>query len=392
MIVKIADNIISPLGATTQENVSAVLDGKSALKRLNFPNIPFEFIASKFENYNFEKEDCVYFSNDKCHRMSDEVWNSISIFEKIVIESICSALRSSEEEIDITSSKTCIIISSTKGNVEELSKTENLDGSERLGFSANRIASYFGNPNTPIVVSNACISGLAALILAKRLLENGKYDTIIVSGSDIRSKFIVSGFQSLKALSPNECRPYDEDRCGLNLGEAAATIILRNKKNEDINTKDWVALSGAIKNDAFHISAPSRKAEGAYRAIMSTMNGFDKNNLAFINAHGTATLFNDEMEAQAIHRAGLSDIPVNSLKGYYGHTMGAAGILETIISMHSIDLGIIPATRGFNAPGTGYAIKVSSEKGKTDKKAFLKLLSGFGGCNAAMLFVKGSQI
>jgi 3-oxoacyl-[acyl-carrier-protein] synthase-1 len=111
--------------------------------------------------------------------------------------------------------------------------------------------------------------------------------------------------------------------------------------------------------------------------------------LAFINVHGTSTMYNDEMESAAIDRAGLLDVPVNSLKGYYGHTMGAAGVLETILSMAAVDDGCILGTRGYEELGVSHRVRVSGQHAATTKQSFLKLLSGFGGCNAAMLFKKG---
>ena len=111
--------------------------------------------------------------------------------------------------------------------------------------------------------------------------------------------------------------------------------------------------------------------------------------IAFINAHGTATPYNDEMEAVAIERAGLAQVPVNGLKGYYGHTMGAAGILETILSMQAIDDYNILATKGFYTIGVTHPLLLSNQNQPTEKRAFIKLLSGFGGCNAALLMAKG---
>lgn len=363
MIIKVSDNIISPLGRTTEENYSAVLRGESKLAVHAYPGMKESFMASLFDNRDIT-------------------------FEGLIISSIEEAL--SHCDIDIKSKDTIIIISSTKGNIQLLEQNPQIQDSIRLGYSAKEIAKHFGNPNNPYVVSNACISGLAAQVLALRLLESGEYKNAIISGADIQSKFIVSGFQCLKALSPKECRPFDEDRCGLNLGEAAATIIYANQN--EAKDKDWIACSGAVKNDAFHISGPSRTAEGCYRAIIESIKNLDINKIAFINAHGTSTLYNDEMEAQGINRSGLQDVPVNSLKGYFGHTMGAAGILETIISMKSLESGICLATRGFGAPGTSCAINVSNKNQTTEKKAFLKLMSGFGGCNAAMVFKKGDLL
>ena len=151
---------------------------------------------------------------------------------------------------------------------------------------------------------------------------------------------------------------------------------------------DWVACRGAIRNDANHISGPSRTGEGSYRALRTVLGDMNPNQLAFINTHGTATLYNDEMESVAVERAGLAQVPVNGLKGYYGHTMGAAGILETILSMQAVDDNNILATKGFETLGVTHPLVLSNENQPTDKRAFIKLLSGFGG-NAALLMAKG---
>ena len=105
-----------------------------------------------------------------------------------------------------------------------------------------------------------------------------------------------------------------------------------------------------------------------------------------VNLHGTATMFNDEMEAVALERAGLSNIPVNSLKGYFGHTLGAAGLLETLVTMSALEDGIVLGTRGFSELGVSRKINISAENRKAVGKRFIKLISGFGGCNAAMMY------
>ena len=291
-------------------------------------------------------------------------------------------------QIDVTSQNTVLVLSTTKGNVEAIDRDYNGVGSEYLGDSAQRIAEHFGFTNTPIVVSNACISGLCAQIVAMRSLESGRYDTAVVVGADVQSRFIVSGFQSFKALSQEQCKPFDAERCGLNLGEAAATVIYQ--RTDSFNDQ-WCALRGAIRNDANHISGPSRTGEGSYRAMRAVLDGFDINEVGLVNVHGTSTPYNDEMEAIALGRLGLDKTPINTLKGYYGHTMGAAGVLEAVMTMHALDHGVILATRGYNNCGTSVPLDVSSSHRNTNAKAFVKLLSGFGGCNAAMLFKKGGQ-
>lgn len=378
MIVKIADNIVSPLGLTSEENYQAVKSGRSELKRYEGKwDIPEPFVASLLQRERVEAET---------ERLG--LGNGYTFFEKAVILSISKALENTE--IDAASEKVLFVFSTTKGNVYLLDKNQKGFADERvlLGVTAKVITGFFHNPNTPIVVSNACISGVCAQIEAMRNLQSHSFETVIVAGADIQSPFIISGFQSFKALSPEPCKPFDADRHGLNLGDAAATIIYTNKENP--LSDEWVAVNGAIRNDANHISGPSREGEGSFRALRAVLKDFDKEKIAFINAHGTATPYNDEMESIAIERAGLSQVTVNALKGYYGHTMGAAGVLESILSMRAIDDANILATKGFDRIGVTHPLVLSNENKLTDKKAFIKLLSGFGGCNAAILFAKGA--
>lgn len=378
MIVKIADNIVSPLGLTSEENYQAVKSGRSELKRYEGKwDIPEPFVASLLQRERVEAET---------ERLGLE--NGYTFFEKAVILSISKALENTE--IDAASEKVLFVFSTTKGNVYLLDKNQKGFADERvlLGVTAKVITGFFHNPNTPIVVSNACISGVCAQIEAMRNLQSHSFETVIVAGADIQSPFIISGFQSFKALSPEPCKPFDADRHGLNLGDAAATIIYTNKENP--SSDEWVAVNGAIRNDANHISGPSREGEGSFRALRAVLKDFDKEKIAFVNAHGTATPYNDEMESIAIERAGLSQVTVNALKGYYGHTMGAAGVLESILSMRAIDDANILATKGFDRIGVTHPLVLSNENKLTDKKAFIKLLSGFGGCNAAILFAKGA--
>jgi 3-oxoacyl-[acyl-carrier-protein] synthase-1 len=378
MIRKIADNITSPLGLTTADNYKAVCEGKSCLKRYEGKwELPEPFVASLFQDGQIEDMFISEINSDDAYTR----------FEKMVLLSATKAIEDSG--IDASSDKTIFVLSTTKGNVSLLEK--NVCGVDDnrvlLGVMANVISCHFGNSNMPIVVSNACISGVCAQIVAKRCLESCKYDNAVVIGADEQSPFIVSGFMSFRALSPEVCRPFSKNRNGLNLGEAAATIIYQRCDNV---IDGWQAVKGAIRNDANHISGPSRTGEGSYRALKYVMTDeVVPADIAVVNVHGTATVYNDDMESIALSRAGLSDTPINGYKGYYGHTMGAAGILESILSMKALDNGLILPTRGFDEIGVTHPVNISNKYRHTDKKKFIKLLSGFGGCNVAMLFSKG---
>lgn len=366
----IADNIISPLGETSEENYLSVKAGRSGICAYEpgTCNIPEGFYASLL----FED------------------------FETLALKSAQKAIANAQKTmgnalLELKGKRTAFILSSTKGNIEE-----NIS----LADSAQRIASQLEIDSQPIVVCNACISGLSALILGNRLIDSGLYDAAIVCGCDTPRQFILSGFQSLKALSPEPCRPFDMERMGLNLGEAAATLIL--SKNP-IQGNSWRMGDGFIRNDAFHISTPSKTADGLYLSLQRTLESFTKEisstceqidlkeHLAFINTHGTATLFNDQMESVAISKAGLSDLPANAYKSFWGHTMGAAGILETIISMKAIDDNTILGTRGFSELGVSGKMNICAENRPTDKKGFIKMLSGFGGCNATIWAAKKTE-
>ena len=379
MIVCVANSILSPLGMTTAENYAAINAGRSALRLYEgLWGLPEPFVASLM---NREKVEDVFAA------FADE--RKYTFFEKMIILSAKKALE--QTDIDPTSDKVLFILSTTKGNVFLLDKRETGFPQERvlLGAAARQMTAFFHNTNTPLVVSNACISGVCAQIEAMRNLESGCFDYVVVVGCDVQSAFIVSGFQSFKALSTEPCKPFDANRTGLNLGDAAATIIYTRK--DKVTDNDWVACRGAIRNDANHISGPSRTGEGSYRALKVALGEVKPEQIAFINAHGTATLYNDEMESVAIERAGLSQVTVNGLKGYYGHTMGAAGVLETILSMCAVDDNNILATKGYETIGVTHPLVLYNQNRPTSKRAFIKLLSGFGGCNAALLFAKGGE-
>ena len=384
MIRMLSTNITSPLGLTTEENYRAIRGGATALRTCEgLWNLPETFCAGLFTE----------------EQKASLALQGYTFFEAICIRSAREAL--SHTHIDVASPKAILILSTTKGNVEMLG-TKLYYPSE----AARRIAQELGMTTKPIVVQNACVSGLSAQLLAERLLSGGFYDYAIVVGAEVQCKFIVAGFQSLKAVSSQPCRPFDMERDGLNPGEAAATIIFGkplpkthpsppveggrkvspSRGDLEGSGMGWYLINGASRNDAYHNVSPSPKGDGLLSAINATMEGWAVSRLATVSVHGTATLFGDQMESVAIERAGLSDIPLSALKGYYGHTMGAAGVLEAIITMCATDDGIVIAPKGFAEAGVSGRICMNATEMRTEGDAFLKLLSGFGGCNVAALY------
>lgn len=367
----VADNVLSPIGKTTVENFNQLKKNVSGVKEQNNPAIsPRPFFASLLSEGDIAIEP------------------GRTKFEQLLIDSISAALKNSD--IDPTDGKMILIISSTKGNISLLETEEHTTELEKriaLSTSAKLVAEHFGFVNTPIIISNACISGVVGIITAMRLLRTGQYENAVVAGADVISSFIFSGFESFQALSPQVCRPFDKSRDGLNLGEGAATIILSVNKRYEGNIK---VLAGSVSNDANHISGPSRTGKELSFAIDRSLKeaGLSTDDIDFISAHGTATPYNDEMEAKAINLSQLQSTPLNSLKGYYGHTLGAAGLIESIISVQSLREGLILPTPGFGERGVTQAVNVVAELQPTQAESFLKTASGFGGCNAAVIFGK----
>ncbi|HRH66643.1 MAG TPA: beta-ketoacyl synthase N-terminal-like domain-containing protein [Bacteroidia bacterium] len=371
----VADNIFSPLGATTVENVAALQAGRTGLRQhKNFMESSSDVFAALFS----------YEDEQNCIGGGD-----FTRFEKILATSIKHALTGSA--VDITDPATILVISSTKGNIsmlEDVQPPEDRNKAIALTASAKKIAKWFGHPNAPVVVSNACISGLAALLVAKRLIQIGKADHAIVAGADLITRFVQSGFESFQALSPEVCKPFDKHRRGINLGEAAATIVL------SVNPGSYqpaVCISGgSVSNDANHISGPSRTGEELALAIRKALKEavLQPAQIDFISAHGTATMYNDEMEAKAFGIAGVAAAPVNSLKGYFGHTLGAAGLVESAITLSSMRENRMYPTFGFQHHDVSAPVNVCDRMENKELNHTLKTASGFGGCNAALVFSK----
>lgn len=363
MATVISDNITSPLGLTTEQTYNAVCEGKSGLAHYpcedgkgGWNDLPFPIEASLFKEEQWDKI----------------MVDGFSKFESLVLHSVKAAIST----LTFDKERAILILSSTKGDIELLEKGEDMPS---LADAAKKVSKAIGIENDPIVVCNACISGVSAIILGQRLVDCGNYTHAIVCGADVQGRFIVSGFQSLKALSDEPCRPFDIERLGLNLGEAAATIVLSREMDFP---KGWKVDKGAVCNDAYHISAPHPKGLGAGLALGKVKDS--DNPISVIGVHGTATMYNDQMESKAIEMAELQDVPLSALKGYFGHTMGAAGVLETIIMMKALEDGVILPSKGFETCGVSGKVKMSDKQMTAEGNTFVKMLSGFGGCNGAV--------
>jgi 3-oxoacyl-[acyl-carrier-protein] synthase-1 len=375
MVYFIADNITTSLGFTTSENFKALKNCEVGIKTIdNTQYYPEPFPASLIDTSKL---------NEKFYSVNGD--RQFTRLEKMMILSITDALKQSD--INISSEKSAIIISTTKGNIDLLEDNtrENFEKERVLLWRLGQvIGNYFENPNEVIVLSNACISGVLAINTAAMMIKSGMYENVIVCGGDIISEFVVSGFMSFLSLSPNPCRPFDAARDGLSLGEGAGTLILSNRPG---NYQQIAYLGGASANDANHISGPSRTGEGSYLAIKKTFAEAQIGPAAIdhISSHGTATLYNDEMESLAIDRHGLNEVPLNSFKGNWGHTLGAAGVVETVAMLREMKEDTLVKSAGYRDSGVSKPVHVITETHNKELKACLKMASGFGGSNAALI-------
>ncbi|MDT8393470.1 MAG: beta-ketoacyl synthase N-terminal-like domain-containing protein [Bacteroidales bacterium] len=377
-----AENIITSLGFDTEENIGNIIAGNSGIRTdqsmAYTPGpIPLSLTDRNRLDQNFEAGD-------------NEQYTTL---EQLFIQSISKSLQ--QCRIDISSPGCLFIFTTTKGNIELLNHRVSPDiprGRINLMEMARQITAYFNHQHSPVIISNACVSGVTGLIYASRMIRSGKVRHVVVSGGDLISEFIVSGFQSFQSLSQKACKPFDKNRDGLTLGEGCGTIILSGEKKVFDDADPIQVLAGAGSNDANHISGPSRTGEGLLIAIRHALelSGLTPRHIDTISAHGTATAYNDEMEAKAFSSAGLGMVPLNSYKGYIGHTLGAAGVIETAISMNALRKNMQFQSMGYEEHGVSQSINIIKDTRSEEINTCLKTASGFGGSNAAVVLQKRS--
>ncbi len=375
-------NCVTPLGFDVFSNWNALLKGKSGVALHKVIENHDPFYVSMIDSEKLEEEFTEHFESEQN--------NSFTRLEKMFLLSLEPLV-----ERHSISDETALILSTTKGNINLLKNKENLPEGVFLSALAQKIADFFGFKTKPIVVSNACVSGVMAIAVAKNMIQAGKYkDAFVIAGDEI-SEFVISGFNSFQAIGSGICKPYDKNRDGINLGEAAAAVYITDCHSDEgkipQNEKFSFKISGdSAVNDANHISGPSRTGDGLFASIKNAMTEaqVSAEEIDFISAHGTATLYNDEMEAIAFNRAELQNIPLNSLKPYYGHCLGASGLLESIISMEcALKKTLIPS-KNFEDIGTSQSLNIIKENQPLEIRYILKTASGFGGCNAAVVLEK----
>lgn len=292
-------------------------------------------------------------------------------------------------------SRVGLVLSTTKADMAEFERLFTDRGQPGMGLFnpyllACQLAKDLSIEGPVLAVSGACASGLLAIIQAARILLRGSISFAVVVGVDILSDFVLSGFSSLSALDSRPCRPFDEDRRGLSLGEGAGALVVARAETARHIGRGLADIGGwGVANDARHITAPSETANGLTAALRKAleMARVDAKDVQYLNAHGTGTVQNDAMEARAIARVfGNDSPPVSSMKGYFGHTLGAAGVIEAALTAVAMRQRTVPGTLGFEKPGLPQLLRLSAKHLPCETlNCAATVKSGFGGISAVVV-------
>jgi 3-oxoacyl-[acyl-carrier-protein] synthase II len=293
-----------------------------------------------------------------------------------------------------------VVVGTALGGVEELERAlagqrgvrRALDG--LYDSPAHALAHRLGARGPVLTVSSACASGATALGVGADLLREDAADLVVAGGYDILCRFVMRGFDALRSLTRERVRPFDRRRSGLLLGEAAGLVALARERDVRGRPLGWLLGHGSA-SDASHVAAPEAHGRGLEAAIRAALVDADVDaaDLDFVSAHGTGTALNDRIETAVLRRVlgGRADtVPVNSIKGALGHTMGAAATLEAIMCLLAARDGVIPPTVGLEEPDPECDVDhVSGASRPARLRLMLSTSLGFGGCNAALVLAGG---
>lgn len=286
---------------------------------------------------------------------------------------------------------TALILATTTGEIDLLERAvlEESEYCSSLTDVLPAVQALTGANGDASIISSACTSATAGLMSAHCAIQNNRAEAVLVVAVDGLSEFILSGFSSLMALDPDVARPFDRDRAGLSLGEAAGYMLLMSAeaaRRAGRNPKGYLR-GGGMTNDANHMTGPSRDGGGLARAISKALKlaHCEAEDVAFVAAHGTGTAYNDGMEMKAFKTVFAEPVPTFSIKGGIGHTMGNAGLAQTIVALGALCAKSVPPTVGCRSVDDVAAGWVSAEAQRADGRVGVVSNAGFGGINAAVV-------
>ncbi|MEO6832757.1 MAG: beta-ketoacyl-[acyl-carrier-protein] synthase family protein [Chitinophagaceae bacterium] len=259
--------------------------------------------------------------------------------------------------------------------------------------STEFVARFFGLKPAMATISTACSSSANSIIVGARMLQHGLADVVVAGGGDALSRFTLNGFHSLKNVDREACKPFDQNRNGLNLGEGAGYVLLERESTARARGANILAiLSGySNHNDAYHPTAPSPDGSGAVRTMLGALEhaGLPPESIHYINAHGTATLNNDHAEGLAIQQLWDGNPPAfSSTKPFTGHTLAAAGVVEAILSIVAMNEGMIPPNLNWTTKMEELEVAPSTLPKEQNIDHVMSNSFGFGGNNVSLIFSK----
>ena len=385
--------MISAVGTNVSEGLLSLSNSKTGIGKINHLTTRYkdEFLAGEINLSNAELIDLVKDSNPELNRNS---YLAMLAAKEAVIHSgidTKDGLRTG-----VISSTTVAGMSKTELYYKELfEKTEHLGvlDTHDCGDSTERIADYIGNVDYVTTISTACSSAANAIMLGCRMIKHGQLDRVVVGGVDALSKFTFNGFNTLMILDKEWCKPFDENRKGLNLGEGAAFLVIEGE--DTLNKRQGKPLAEIVgyanTNDAYHQTASSPEGYGATLAIQQalTMSGLVPSQIDYINMHGTGTPNNDLSESMATIAVFGNNIPkLSSTKAYTGHTLAAAASIEAVISVLSLQHQTIFPNLNFTTPIADLNIIPVTQVLKTPINTVLSNSFGFGGNCSSLIFKK----
>lgn len=386
--------IISSIGKNVMENRLSLQQGRSGIAKAQY----FESSYAKTLPFGEVKADNHWLS-EKAGVTGQKGFTRTCLLAFIAFEEAITDAGLTTEEL--TAYDTALISASTVGGMcltDQLYSDANLqsNGSEYLeaygcGAHTLKLAEKYGIRGFTDTINTACSSSANAIMLGARLIKSGRCKRVIVGGVDSLAKYTVNGFNALKILSSTNCRPFDVNRKGLNLGEAAAYLVLEAEDVATDKRKYATVLGYGNANDAYHPSAMSDEAVGAIRCMQEALTtaGITPSQIDYVNAHGTGTENNDSTELFGLKVVFGKVPPYNSTKSYTGHTLGAAGAVEAVFSIQSMINSELYASLYVDNPiGVFSEAPLSEYLSETNVKYVLSNSFGFGGNCTSLVFEK----
>lgn len=387
--------IISSIGNNTKENFQSLTQYKHGISDI-------ELLQTRHKN-EIKVGEIKITNSDFIKQLNLSEKNNYTRTTLLAITAVKEAIESAKIT-DINESRTGLISSTSVGGMditekyfydyEQFPEKQKYISSHDAGYSSLCIADYFGLKGMVSTISTACSSAANAIMMGAKLISNGVLDRVIVGGADSLSKFTLNGFKTLMIVTDSYNTPFDNDRKGLNLGEAAGFLILESEESVKKSGKKPIGyLSGyGNANDAHHQTASSENGEGAFLAMQKALkvSGLEKNQIDYINVHGTATPNNDLSEGIAMLRIfGENNVPeFSSTKAFTGHTLAAAAGIEAVYSLLALQNNVIFPNLNFKTKMEEFnLIPVTKVKNK-EINHVLSNSFGFGGNCSTLIFSK----